>query len=163
MDAVGSTAIRVAWWTEDGSQVSRYSVSCSEIPASKQNTIMVTDVGRTWSVTILDFVDRSINSIQVSQLLPSTSYRCCLVEHYINNTFTTKVCQHIITLHALLQVNCDPPVSDHDSESVDCPNSSHVGSTVSLFVMMLLALLCTFLLVLLFLKQGQDGKKITQW
>ena len=159
MDATGSTIIRVAWWTGDKSQVSRYSVSCRKSLENKQNDTVVTGVGHMQNVTALDFMDRSINSIQVGQLLPFTRYRCCLVEHYVNSTFTAEVCQHTITLLPITQVN--PPVSD----SMDCPNNvnSRVGSTVSLFVMMLLALLCTLLLTLLVIKQGKDGQKITHW
>ena len=159
MDAIGSTTIRVAWWTGDKSQVSRYSVSCCESLANKQNDTVVTDVGHIQNVTVLDFMDRSINSIRVGQLLPFTRYRCCLVEHYVNSTITAEVCQHTIMLLPITRIA--PPVSN--SESVECPNNSHVGSTVSLFVMMLLGLFCTLLLTLLVIKQGKDGQKITHW
>ena len=153
MDAIGSTRIRVAWWTEDASQVSRYSVTCYESQTNEQH--VVTGVGYIQNVTVLNFMDQSINSITVDQLMPSTRYRCCLVEYHVNNTFTAEICQHIITLIPTTRVN--------HLVSMDCSNNSHVGATVSLFVMMLLALLCTSLLALLVIKQGKDGEKITHW
>ena len=158
MDAIGSTAVRVAWWTEDGSWISRYSISCSENLTSKRNSTMATGVGHMQSAVVLDFKAKSINSVdlEVSQLLPFTNYSCCLIEHYINTTFNAEVCQHTTTLP---QVNSDRPVCD----STDCPNDSHIGSTVSLFVMLLLAMLCILLLTLLVIKQGKDGEKITHW
>lgn len=107
------------------------------------------------SVSVLNFTDKSINSVRVSGLLPLTSYRCCLVEYNINNSFTAEVCQNTMTIS-----NSGPPVFD----SVGCPSTnSHVGSIVSLFVMMLLALLCTLLLFLLVIKLGKHGEKITHW
>ncbi len=157
MDALGPTMIRVAWWTEDASLVSRYSVLCSESLASKlQNNTVVTDIEYMQSVTVLNFTNKSINSVRVSRLLPHTNYRCCLVQYNINNNFTAEVCRNAITL---LQINCGPPVSD----SVGCPNNNHVGSIASLFVMLLLAFLCTLLLVLLVVKQARNGEKITHW
>lgn len=148
MDAIGPTIIQVAWWTEHASQVSRYTASCN------YDNAVTTEVGHMQSVSVLNFTDKSINSIRVSQLLPLMSYRCCLVEYNINNSFTAEVCQNTMTIS-----NSGPPVFD----SVGCPNNSHVGSIVSLFIMMLLALLCTLLLFLLVIKLGKHGEKITHW
>ena len=154
MDAIGSTRIRVVWWTEDASQVSRYSVSCYESLTNKQH--VVTGVGYIQDVPVLSFMDQSINSVTVGHLMPSTRYKCCLVEHHVNNTFTAEVCQHIISLAPTSQIN-------HLASTDSCCNNSHVGATVSLFMMMLLALLCTSLLMLLVIKQGKNGEKITHW
>ena len=147
MDAIGSTRIRVAWWTEDASQVLRYSILCYE---SQTTNIQ--------NVTVSNFMDQSVNSVTVGQLMPSTRYRCCLVEHHINNkscTFTAEVCQHAITGISTTQMN--------HGASMEHSNNGCVGAAVSLFVMMLLALVCTLLLTLLIIKQGKDGEKITHW
>ena len=153
MDAIGSTGIRVAWWTEDASQVLRYSVSCYKSWTNKQR--MLTGVGRIQNITVLNFMDQSINSVTVEQLMPSTRYQCCLVEHHVNNIHTVEVCQYEITLASTTQFN--------HLASKDCSHDSNIGAIVSLFVMMLLALVCTSLLTLLVIKQGKDGEKITHW
>ena len=150
----------MAWWTEDASQISSYSASCSErlpIEQSQNNTQLIAAVGHMQSVSVLKFTDKSINSVRVSQLMPLTSYRCCLIEYNINNSFTAEVCRNTIT------INSGPPVFDSLAEG--CPNNSHniIGSIASLFVMMLLALLCTLLLFLLVIKLGKHGEKITHW
>ena len=156
MDAISPTAIQVVWWTEDASQVSRYSASCNN---NYENGVVIT-VEHMQSVLVLNFTDKSINSVRVSQLLPLTSYRCCLVEYNINNSFTAEVCKNTMTI-----INSSPPDPVLDSVH-GCPSTnstSHVGSIASLFVMMLLALLCTVLLFLLVIKLGKHGEKVTHW
>ena len=156
MDTIGPTTILMAWWTEDASQISSYSASCSErlpIEQSQNNTQLIVAVGHIQSVSVLKFTNKSINSVRVSQLLPLTSYRCCLIEYNINNSFTAEVCRNTIT------INSGPPVFDSEG----CSNNSHIGSIASLFVMMLLGLLCTLLLFLLVIKLGKHGEKITHW
>ena len=150
VDATGSTTIQVAWWTEDALVVAWYTVSCHVFPAENLTNV----ASHTQNVTV--FTDQSINSAIVHQLIPTTRYRCCLAEHYVNNTLnsTAEVCKQAITLRPTTQV---------DGPAMQGSTNSPAGATVSLFVMMLLALLCTSLLLIVFMKQGRDREKIAGW
>ena len=162
IDAVRSYRIQIVWWTDDSSQVSNYSLSChalsvlSEHPADREQNGIAETAGSELEhgqiiLNVSNFKDHSINRVNVDGLVPRTRYRCCLYEHYVDHTFTADVaCQIKITT----AVNCTA------LKPTDC---SLLGVTVSLFVMLVIAMMCTLLLFKLFLKQGEYLRKIARW
>ena len=136
--ASGTNNLQVTWWIDHKSMVLMYTVSCSRVSNSSIT------VKR--NITFL--VKGAINVANIGQLLPSTRYNCCVGEHNVDSTFS-EVCKEAVTL--IQQVG----------EQTNSPTAS--GTTVSLFAMILITLLCTSLLLVVIRKQGKAGKRIVNW
>lgn len=131
----------MAWLASDATVVMRYSVSCSALKANLKV-----------EQSVEQFTDSAINSLSMDNLILQTTYNCCIAEYGIDNSYSA-VCKMATTL----------------SVASDCQqgNSSSlnpvVGATISLFVMLLITLLCTSVLFMIAVRQRQDGRRIEKW
>ena len=136
----------MAWWSSDATMVVRYSVLCSPLHAQVQ--INKTEDER----RVEQFIDGAISSQSVNNLVPQTTYNCCVVEYNIDNRYSA-ACRLAATLSA---------ASDCQQGNTGSLNRT-VGAAISLFVMLLITLLCTSILSVVAMRQRQDGKRIEKW
>ena len=85
----------------------------------------------------------AINIVTFSQLLPSSKYSCCVTELGSVYGSSTKVCKEAKTFP---KVVCSTP-----------------ATTISLFMVLVVVLLCTLVLVAVIVKQGKNGRRIVAW
>jgi hypothetical protein len=122
----------------------RYCVSCSALRDGANLKV---------ERIVEQFTDNAINSLRVDDLAPQTAYNCCIAEYGIDNSYSA-VCKMAIT----------PSIaSDCQRENSSSSLNPVVGAAISLFVMLLITLLCTSVLFVIAVRQRQDGKKIGNW
>lgn len=142
--ATGVNSLLVAWWSSKATLVMRYSVFCSSLHAQVQTNKAEAEQN------VEQFNDSAINSLSVNNRVPRTTYNCCVAEYSIDNSYSI-VCKMATTLSAA-------------SQQGNMTNVNRtVGAAISLFVMLLITLLCTSILSLVAMRQRQDGKRIQKW
>lgn len=142
--ARGVNSLHVAWWISDATMVMRYTVLCSAL--RDRANVQVERI-------VEQFTDNAINSLSVDDLAPWTTYNCCIAEYGIDNSYSA-VCKTAIT--SSVAGDCQQGNSSSSLNPV-------VGAAISLFVMLLITLLCTSVLFMIAVRQWQDGKKIEKW
>ena len=142
--ARGVNSLHVAWWTSDATVVTRYSVLCS---ALRDRTNLKVER------SVEQFTDSAINSLSVDDLAPQTTYNCCVSEYGIDNSYST-VCKMATTLSI---------ANDCQQGNGSTSLSPAIGAAISLFLMLLITLLCTSILFMIAVRQRQDGNRIEKW
>ena len=143
--ATGANSLHVAWWSGDASVVARYSILCSTLYTASSKTAI--DQHR-----VTEFTDGAINSLNMDNLVPLTTYNCCVAEYSVDNG-CHEVCKTATT---------SSPADDCQQGNTQSL-SPIVGAAISLFVMLLITLLCTSILCMVVVKQRKDGKNIRIW
>ena len=143
----GTNSIQVAWLISDAVSVPvRYSISCSTLDAMKKNK--PSDL-----YYVTPFNNSFIKSKTVNDLVPYTTYNCCIAEyHGVNNNISVVVCKMTTTLSERQE-------PQRNSSSF----SSTLSAAIALSVMLFIALLCTSILIAIIMKQSNDGTKIQKW
>ena len=144
--ATGANSLHVAWWSGDASVVAKYSILCSTLHTASNKTAI--DQHR-----VTQFTDEAINSLNVDNLVPLTTYNCCIAEYGMDNS-RREVCKTATT----------SPADDCQQGSTQNLSPIVGAAILSLLVMLLITLLCTSILCMVVVKQKKDGKKIrTIW
>ena len=131
----------MAWWTSDATVVMRYTVSCSSLKANLKV-----------EQSVEQFTDSAINFLSVDNLVPQTTYNCCIAEYGIDNS-NSAVCKTATTL----------PVAGDCQQGNSSSLNPVVGAAISLFVMLVITLLCTLALFMIAVRQSQNGRRIQKW
>lgn len=144
--AGGVNSLHVAWWISESTVVMRYTVSCSAL--RDRANVQIEQIMK-------QFTDNAINSLSVNDLAPQTTYNCCIAEYGIDNSYSA-VCKTATT--SSIASDCQQGNSGSSSSL-----NPVVGAAISLFVMLLITLLCTSVLFMIAMRQWQDRKKIKIW
>ena len=143
--AGGVNSLHVTWWISETTVVMRYTILCSALRDRANVQI---------EQTVKQFTDNAINSLSVNDLAPQTTYNCCVIAEYgIDNSYSA--CKKATTS----SIASDCQQGNSSSSSLN----PIVGAAISLFVMLLITLLCTSVLFMIAMRQWQDRKKIKIW